>query len=58
MSKISHTKGSDMSKSNDKKAKASSGKTSPAASAYKQTQSKPTTTVMPFANKKPGGKKM
>lgn len=46
-----------MSKANDKKTKASSAKTPPAASAYKQSQSKPTATAMPFANKKPGGKK-
>lgn len=50
-------KGIYMSKANDKKAKASPGKPQPAISAYKQAQSKPATTAMPFANKKPGIKK-
>lgn len=50
-------KGIHMSKANDKKSKAGSGKSQPALSAYKQAQSKPATTVMPFANKKTGIKK-
>lgn len=40
-----------MSKANDKKAKGSKSKSKTTASAYKQAQSKPTTTAMPFAKK-------
>ncbi len=46
-----------MSKANDKKAKASTGKSQGTMSAYKQAQSKPAATVIPFANKKMGTKK-
>jgi len=40
-----------MSKSNDKKAKASKSKPKGTESAYKQAQGKPTTTPMPFGKK-------
>ena len=40
-----------MSKSNDKKAKASKNKPKATESAYKQAQGKPTTTPMPFGKK-------
>ena len=40
-----------MSKSNDKKAKASKSKPKATESAYKQAQGKPTTTPMPFGKK-------
>jgi hypothetical protein len=40
-----------MSKANDKKAKASKSKPKATLSAYKQAQSKPTTTPMPFAKR-------
>ena len=40
-----------MSKANDKKNKAAKSKSKTTASAYKQSQSKPTLTAMPFAKK-------
>ena len=40
-----------MSKANDKKSKATKGKSKTTASAYKQAQSKPMATPMPFTKK-------